>query len=81
MKKLELIINFTILFYNLQAQNWYKEALRQERMLRPGIGLQGMEGQGILFQLNRGHFCHNSYFPYFIIEFFYTRENTLNIFF
>lgn len=68
-----------LIFFNfLNSQNWYKDALKRERMLRPGIGIQGMEGQGLILQLNRGHFCHNSYFPYFIIEATWTRENTLH---
>ncbi len=81
-KKVGILSLILILFFDNAAvsQNWYRDAQRRERMLRPGLGLQGMEGQGIILQLNRGHFCHNSYFPYFIIEAGWTVENSLNFF-
>ncbi|GIV43166.1 MAG: hypothetical protein KatS3mg035_0289 [Bacteroidia bacterium] len=72
------IIGMLVFFSWGNAQNWYREAQRNERMLRPGLGFQAIEGQGIVFQLNRGHFCHNSYFPYFIIEAALTRENSFH---
>ena len=81
-KRCWILLFFLILFFDCAVigQNWYRDAQRRERMLRPGLGLHAMEGQGIILQLNRGHFCHNSYFPYFIIEAGWTVENTISFF-